>query len=348
MLAGGPTPPPRWRARRRPNTWRPAPLGPAFPPPLDPGSLLPSGPGSPSSPLPASGEPLKGLLASGADTGLFCSFSPSPAPPYLGPCSPGRPRTSRSLLLSPTPSSGQARAGEALPTAPPVTSAPGRIPTLGLSREGWAERACAPAAALGVASSEQGEKGPRGGGRGGGRRPKARPLGQMLTQLRAPGPRGAGKWEPPPLPRALGLLQRRGVWAGTEVGVGGGHGEPAGAARTGWGTAPPRPGWGGWGAVCGKELSANGNQAWESGRALALLSSGEQPAARSLAQRCPSPARGGVRSQRAGRGPGRSAGQGCPAAAATAPPSPFLCSDTLMAGTSSRAHFRAVSTCPWA
>lgn len=137
VLAGGPTPPPRWRARRR--HLAAGASGPCL-------SLrrwiqeesLPSGPGSPSS-LPTSGEPLKGLLASGADTGLFCSFSPQPGPPYLVPCSPGRPRTSRSLLLSPTPSSGQARAGEALPTAPPVTSAPGRIPTLGLSWEGWAQ-----------------------------------------------------------------------------------------------------------------------------------------------------------------------------------------------------------------
>lgn len=55
------------------------------------------------------------------------------------------------------------------------------------------------------------------------RRPKARPLGQMLTQLRAPDPRGTR--EVPTPPPALGFLQRRGAWGSTapkpipEVGV---------------------------------------------------------------------------------------------------------------------------------
>lgn len=82
--------------------------------------------------LPDKREPLMGLLASGADTSLFCSFFPLQlCPPYLVPCTPGRPRTSRWTPSFPAPSDGQARAGEALPAAPLVTSAPGCIPTLG-------------------------------------------------------------------------------------------------------------------------------------------------------------------------------------------------------------------------
>lgn len=147
-----------------------------------------------------------GLLASGADTSLFCSFFPFQlCPPYLFPCTPGCPRTSRLMPLFPAPSNGQARAGEALPTAPLVTSALGRIPTLG--GEGWAERVLLPLWCLAERPTSGERKGlGEGGGGGGDRRPKSRPLGQMLTQWRAPGPRGARAVLAPSL--ALGFLQR--------------------------------------------------------------------------------------------------------------------------------------------
>lgn len=150
-----------------------------------------------------------GLLASGADTSLFCSFVPLQlCPPYLFPCSPGCPKTSRLLSLFPAPSGGQARAGEALPTAPLVTSALGRIPTL--HREGWAERVLLPPRSLAEHPTSGERKGlGEGGGGGGDRRPKARPLSQMLTQLRAPGPRGSREALTPPW--ALGFLQRWGM-----------------------------------------------------------------------------------------------------------------------------------------
>lgn len=113
-----------------------------------------------------------GLLAVNADTNwpvlFILPLQPRPSA-YLSPCSPGHPRTSRSMPLFPAPSSGAAEAGEALPTAPPVTSAPGRIPTLGLSRERTGRKCAAPAAALGGASSKWGEEGPQGGWGGGGR-----------------------------------------------------------------------------------------------------------------------------------------------------------------------------------
>lgn len=151
-----------------------------------------------------------GLLASGTDTSLFCSFGPSsPGPPYLFPCLPGCPRPSRPKPLFPAPSCGQARAGEALPTGPLVTSAPGRIPTLGLGgkdREGWAECVLLPPRCLAEhpASGERKGLGEAGGG-GADRRPEARPLGQMLTQWRAPAPRGAREVLTPPI-LALGFL----------------------------------------------------------------------------------------------------------------------------------------------
>lgn len=93
-----------------------------------------------------------------------------------------------------------------LPTALLVTSAPGRTPTLGLSRGKDGPSVAAPAGAW---QKIQLVGRGRASGRGWGRRqsrPKARPLSQMLTQLRAPGPRGAREvLTPPP---ALGFLQR--------------------------------------------------------------------------------------------------------------------------------------------
>ena len=111
------------------------------------------------------------------------------------------------------------------------------------------------------------------------RRPKARPLSQMLTQLRAPGPRGAGKlWLPTshPPPPAPEFWQRGGPGTAPlpclslRSGLKKEHRETLRGCQDRVGDSPSgAPGWGGWGAVCGKELSANGNQASETGRTTA-------------------------------------------------------------------------------
>lgn len=125
----------------------------------------------------------------------------------------------------------------------------------------------------------------RGAG-GGDRRPKARPLGQMLTQLRAPGPRGAREaLAPPP---AWGFSQRwgEGAWASSpqclslRLGLQEEHRDSPGAARTGWGTAPQRPP-GGVGGVPSAGSSSQQMETRPQKRAgpRALHSSRENPAA---------------------------------------------------------------------
>lgn len=195
-----------------------------------------------------------GLPASGADTSLFCSFvSSSPGPPSLCPRLPGCPRQSRPMPLFPAPSCRQARAGEALPTGPLVTSAPGRIPTLGRGREGLRRTAeCAPARGL-AEHPASGER--KGLGEGAG---EEETEGQRLGHSARCGPSGGpqppgapGKFRmspPPPLPWLWDTCRVWGAWASTapmpvpEVGVKEGtQRESPGAARTGWGTAPRRP-----------------------------------------------------------------------------------------------------------
>lgn len=111
----------------------------------------------------------------------------SPTPAYLSPCSPGRPRTRWWMTLFPAPSSGASegqRGASPCPTGdlsprthPHPRPQPGEEgPRVSCSRRRLAE------------TPANGER--KGLRRGRQRRPKARPLGQMLTQLRAPGAPG--------------------------------------------------------------------------------------------------------------------------------------------------------------
>lgn len=125
------------------------------------------------------------------------------------------------------------------------------------------------------------------------RRPKSRPLSQMLTQLRAPGPRGTGKALPPT--RSLGFLQihRPGTTLlgclSLRLGLKEKHREMPRGCQNRVGDSPSEaPGWSGWGAVRGNKCSANGNQASETGQPQRLHSSRENPL---LAKRCPNPSK---------------------------------------------------------
>lgn len=91
VLARGPTPPPRWRARRRPNTWQPAPLGPACPSASGSRkSLLPSGP-VPPPPSGRAGSRCRDSWRPVQTPACFAHSPPSPAPLTSSPAPRGAP-----------------------------------------------------------------------------------------------------------------------------------------------------------------------------------------------------------------------------------------------------------------
>lgn len=200
-----------------------------------------------STSLPGEREPPVGFLAPGADTSLFCPFLPPALPPLPRPPLPGVPQDKPADAPGP---SAQQRAGQGwrgashCPTGdlsprthPHPQPRPGRT-----GREGRAEGVLLPR------HSASGERKGRGEGAGGGDgRPKARPLGQMLTQLRAPGPRGVQEALPPHWLGASPRDEGRGSGLAPlqclslRLGLREEHRDGPGAARTGWGTAPPRP-----------------------------------------------------------------------------------------------------------
>lgn len=177
--------------------------------------------------------------------------------------------------MFPAPAAGQARAGEALPAAPRVTSATGHISTrpCSLAREGWAEGVLLPLRCLAGNPASGERKGLREGGgadgkgehRGG---PSLRPFGQMLTRLRAPGPRGAQELLPPPASCRIHRDGGAGAEGGTAERNGKGLPATAPCAGTGWGTAP-RP----LGAVGGVLSAGSSSQQMET-RPWKLLADG--------------------------------------------------------------------------
>lgn len=97
-----------------------------------------------------------------------------------------------------------------------------------------------------------------------------------VDPVEGPRPQGRPGSSDSPHPPALGFLRR--VGPGTALlpclsprsGLKKEHRETLRGCQDRVGDSPSEaPGWGGWGAVCGKELSANGNQASETGRTTA-------------------------------------------------------------------------------
>lgn len=171
-----------------------------------------------------------------------------------------RPRTEP---VFPAPEAGQARGRQALPTGPRVTSATGCISTRPAwpAQEGWVEGVLLPLRAWrgiqlvgrGKGLGKEGQQMEREKAA----QAKLRPHGQMLAQWR-PRPQGCQgssvlgiqRGERPELAAEVSTEERQQRCS------------PVGQHRI-EDSLSEAPGWSGWGTVCGKQHSANENQAWK-------------------------------------------------------------------------------------
>lgn len=175
-------------------------------------------------------------------------------------------KRTRTEPVFPAPEAGQARGRQALPTGPRVTSATGYISTRPAwpAQEGWIEGVLLPLRAWrGIQLVGRG----RGLGKEGQQmerekaaQAKLKPHGQMLAQWR-PRPQGCqGSY-------VLGIHGGGRPELGAEVKTKerqqrGSQSHPVGQQRI-EDSLSEALGWSGWGAVCGKQHSANENQAWK-------------------------------------------------------------------------------------